>query len=201
METNDSTGGCCLGITGIIICGLLTCLAPGFLITSLLTNLFDFSSGQIWGFSLALSTIIFFLLKIFTEETLINYVKTCILSAIIIVVLGLILEENNFIERTVKLISPPDTTTHIKEDISIEEIPSQESITVKEQRKKTKASSSVSDEESTETSLGEQSQEDEDQAQPTDHTIQENSNSSETASQEEINTSTVQDESLNMGVE
>jgi len=201
MATNDSTGGCCLGITGIIICGLLTCLAPGFLITSLLTSLFDFSSDQIWGFSLAFSTIIFFLLKICTEESFINYVKTCILSAIIIVVLGLVLEKNNFIERSVKTISHPDTTEHIKEDISTEDTPSQERITVKEHQKEIKTSSSVSDEESTETSLGEQGQEDESQALSTDHTIQEISNSNETTSQDGNNSPTAQDETLNMGSE
>lgn len=108
MAENDSVNSCCLGITVIITIGILTCLAPGLLLTIPLAGIFDLNDSQIWGSTIGLSTVVFFLFKFCTQDGFINYGKASILCSIIIVVLLLVSNKESSVNRTMEKIIPSD---------------------------------------------------------------------------------------------
>ena len=101
MADNNDSNGCCLGMATIIVLFFLTCVAPGFLLTTVISSIIELTTPQIWGVSLILSLCVFFILKFTTDAYFINYTKACLLSILILISLGLIMGEDSFVGKTI----------------------------------------------------------------------------------------------------
>ncbi|MBF1633235.1 MAG: hypothetical protein HXO45_02165 [Prevotella sp.] len=101
MADNNDSNGCCLGMATIVVLFFLTCVAPGFLLTTVISSIIELTTPQIWGVSLILSLCVFFILKFTTDACFINYTKACLLSIIILISLGLIMGEDSFVGKTI----------------------------------------------------------------------------------------------------